>query len=277
LGLWATLEPEREQREIIRRRVAASLATDGSPSSAWFPPGLAAELWKIGLESEAGRWDPAGFPTTDAGRSAWSAARFSEFGMPWRAIRMADGAWRQAGAEVPIEAFPADFQKTSYPLPDESQLKAAALAGGVDWSLLAAVAREESRWNPEALSVAGARGLVQLMPATARAIADRLEMRPPDPVDLFDPGTSLTLGAAELGRLLAEFDGRRAPAIAAYNAGEHQARLWFVQCGENCTDDRYVANISFGATRVYTSRVLAGASIYSSLYGHDPSRAAISD
>ncbi len=139
------------------------------------------------------------------------------------------------------------------------------------------MAREESRWNPKALSAVGARGLVQLMPATARAVAMRLGESPPTPEGLFDPQTSLELGAAELGRLLAEFGGRRAPAIAAYNAGEHQAKLWLDQCGARCTDDLYIATISFAATRSYTSTVLASASFYSSLYPPEHAAATVSD
>jgi len=277
LGIWANLEPDPRQLEGIRIQVGASSENQESFSQTWFRPGLAAELWKIGLETEAGRWDPTGFPNTNAVRSAWTAARFVEFGMPWIAIRMADGAWRQAGSEVPLRGFSLDFQKTAYPLPDRPQVEAAAKAGGVDWSLLAAVAREESRWNPRALSAVGARGLVQLMPATARAVAVRLGESPPTPEGLFDPQTSLVLGAAELGRLLTEFGGRRAPAIAAYNAGEHQAGLWLEQCGAACTDDLYIATISFRATRSYTSTVLAGASMYTSLYASKPPAATVSD
>jgi len=277
LGTWAKLEPDPAQRTTIERRVGLVLETGEKPSTAWFPPGLAAELWSIGLEAEAGRWDPTGFPTADAGRSAWTAARFTEFGMPWMAVRMADGAWRQAGSEVPMDVYPVEFQKTAFPLPNREEVTRAARASGVDWSLLAAVAREESRWNPRALSAAGARGLVQLMPATAVTVADRLGMPPPTPDVLFDPRTSLTLGAAELSRLLAEFGGHHAPAIAAYNAGEHQARLWLQQCGSDCPDDLYVANISFSATRIYTSTVLAGASTYSDLYGEEEESAAVID
>ncbi|MCJ7755021.1 MAG: hypothetical protein MUP13_10705, partial [Thermoanaerobaculales bacterium] len=151
VGLWATLEPDPRQLESIRQRVGGGFKVEEDFSAAWFRPGLAAEFWKIGLETEAGRWDPTGFPNTNAVRSAWTAARFVEFGIPWSAVRMADGAWRQAGSEVPMRGFSLDFQKTAYPLPYRPQLQAAAKAGGVDWSLLAAVAREESRWNPRAL------------------------------------------------------------------------------------------------------------------------------
>lgn len=266
LGLWATLEPDERWMEEIRRRVLDDAGLTVRFSSEWFRPGLAAELWSVGLESEAGRWDPSGFPNSEAGRSAWSAARFAEFGMPWNAVRVADGAWRQAGADVPLRAFPPELRRSTYPLPEEKAVRAAAKRAGIDWCLLASLAREESRWNPRALSAVGARGLVQLMPATARSVAERLGAEQPDGESLFIPETSLLLGAAELARLLEVFDGRRAPAVAAYNAGELQAKLWLEQCGDNCTDSLFVANVSFTTTRAYTATVLAGAEIYRELH-----------
>jgi soluble lytic murein transglycosylase-like protein len=277
LGLWAQLEPDQSQFEDIRRRVAAESNLGEVFAIEWFPPGLAAELWDLGLEAEAGKWDPTGFPHAEAVRSAWSAARFAAFGMPWSAVRTADAAWRQAGSEVPMVAFPVDFQKTAYPLPYREEVRDASRRAGLEWQLLASVAREESRWNPRAFSIVGARGLVQLMPATARSVAGRLGTAPPEPADLFDPATSLRLGAAELARLLDVFGGRAAPAIAAYNAGEQQAKLWLEQCGAGCTDALFVANISFTATRAYTSTVLAGASIYESLYEMDDDRPSPAD
>ena len=87
-------------------------------------------------------------------------------------------------------------------------VRAAAREGGVDWSLLAGVAREESRWDPRALSVVGARGLVQLMPATARYLR----------VDPNDPRENLEGGARYLAEQYRTFGSWRL-ALAAYNAG----------------------------------------------------------
>ena len=77
---------------------------------------------------------------------------------------------------------------------------------------------------------------------------------------------NLALGAAELGRLVEVFGGRRAPAIAAYNAGEMQAKLWLDHCGPGCTDALYLLNISFRTTRSYTAGVMAAANNYAELY-----------
>ncbi len=266
LGRWAALEPDPLVRESLRRRIEDEFVKEEEAQHPRFPPGLAADLWRLGLDREAARWDPSGFPRADARESAWSASKFFDFGYPGRSTRVADGAWRQAGSEVPDSALPTAFQKTLYPLPNPDQVRLAASKGGVDWPLLAAVAREESRWDARAVSAVGARGLVQLMPATAVAVARRIGEPEPTAEDLFEAPINLTLGASELARLIEVFGGRRAPAIAAYNAGETQARLWLEQCGAGCSDALYLFNISFGVTRVYTAQVLSASSRYADLY-----------
>ena len=267
LGRWAILEPDPAELRLIRGMVDAAFATFGSATKPVFSGGLAAELWTIGLERDAARWDPAGWPRGNAVESAWTASKMLEYGFPWRSTRVADGAWRQAGSEVPPSVLPENLRRALYPLPEPVQVRKAAANGGVHWSLLAGVAREESRWDPRALSAAGARGLVQLMPSTAVAVAAASGLSRPSADDLFDPSLNLRLGATELGRLIETFGGRWAPAVAAYNAGEIQARLWLDQCGSDCTSALYLQNISFGSTRAYTAGVLAAALSYGELYG----------
>ena len=267
LGRWAVLEPDSEELRLLRGMVEAAFSGFGSAKPPSFSPGLAAELWTMGLEREAARWDPAGWPRSNAVESAWTASQMMENGFPWRSTRVADGAWRQAGSAVPTSVLPEDLRRALYPLPEPVLVREAATKGGVHWSLLAGVAREESRWDPRALSVVGARGLVQLMPSTAVAVAEASGLPEPSADDLFDPSLNLRLGATELGRLVEAFGGRWAPAVAAYNAGEVQARLWLDQCGSDCTSALYLQNISFGSTRAYTAGVLAAALGYDELYG----------
>jgi tetratricopeptide (TPR) repeat protein len=267
LGRWASLEPDPEEIRLLRGLIEAAFASFGSAVNPTFPEGLAGELWSIGLDHESARWDPAGWPKTNAVVSAWTASQLLEHGFPWRATRSADGAWRQAGSEVPTSALPESLRRSLYPLPNPAFVRRAAEEVGVDWSLLAGVAREESRWDPQALSVVGARGLVQLMPATAVAVAEASGLPAPTPDDLFDPRLNLHLGATELGRLVEAFGGRWAPAVAAYNAGEAQAREWLRQCGPDCTSAQYLLNISFGSTRTYTTEVLSATVSYRELYG----------
>jgi soluble lytic murein transglycosylase-like protein/Tfp pilus assembly protein PilF len=269
LGRWAVLEPDPGELRLLRGLVDAAFASFGSTTDPAFSPGLAAELWTIGLEREAARWDSAGWPRSNAVESAWTASQMLAHGFPWRSTRVADGAWRQAGSEVPTSVLPEKLRRALYPLPEPALVREAAAKGGVNWSLLAGVAREESRWDPRALSAVGARGLVQLMPSTAVAVAANSGLPRPLADDLFGPSLNLRLGATELGRLIETFGGRWAPAVAAYNAGEVQARLWLDQCGSECTSALYLQNISFGSTRAYTAGVLSAAVSYSELYGNN--------
>jgi soluble lytic murein transglycosylase-like protein/tetratricopeptide (TPR) repeat protein len=269
LGRWAVLEPDPGELRLLRGMVDAAFASFGSATDPAFPTGLAAELWTIGLEREAARWDHAGWPRRNAVESAWTASQMLEHGFPWRSTRVADGAWRQAGSDVPTGVLPENLRRALYPLPEPVLVREAAAKGGVHWSLLAGVAREESRWEPQALSAVGARGLVQLMPSTAVAVAANSGLPRPSADDLFDPSLNLRLGATELGRLVEAFSGRWAPAVAAYNAGEVQARLWLDQCGSGCTSALYLQNISFGSTRAYTAEVLAAAISYGELYANN--------
>jgi soluble lytic murein transglycosylase len=232
-----------------------------------FPPGLADGLWRAGLPGEAIRWDPAGMPLGDPEAALWSARGFDRLGAPWLAIRTADAAWRMAGSDVPARGFPEPLLRTLHPLPYPKRVWDSAVGGAVPWALLAGVAREESRWDPTVVSRVGARGLMQLMPATAAATAERLGHPALALDDLFDPAVGLELGAAELSRLYAVFKGQVAPVVAAYNAGEVQAKLWLDQCGSPCPSEWYVANITFTATAGYARDVLAAADTYVDLYG----------
>lgn len=266
LASWSAIEPDAGVLEELRSRYLA--ITTASPSAPpTFPPGLARELWFRGLDAEAVRWHPQGLPTGSTDDLLWSATWLSRLGRPDRGLRLADRAWRSAGAGLPVRIHRRQLRRLLFPLPFADEMQRAVGDGPVPWSLVAAVAREESRWNPEAVSSVGARGLMQLMPATAAELSTRLEQATGAPTDLFDPSVALRLGTAELHRLLDEFDGFTPAVVAAYNAGEAQARLWLDQCGTGCDETSYVAAISFGATRSYTADVLWAASMYRELDG----------
>jgi len=290
VAAWRRLETEAlsDPVEKSRRRAMARTlkleieegALDGFRSSAWaevgleavtdpppFFPGLAARLWSLGLKTSALRWDPSGLPRETPSTTWWTAETELKLGRPWLAISAADRARWQASSYLPPRGLPSALRSALYPLPYESMVRDAAQRHGLDWTLLAGVAREESRWKPTVLSKVGARGLMQLMPATAEATAQANGRPEIHPDDLFEPLISLDLGAAELGRLVKVFKGNRAAAVSAYNAGEAQALLWLDQCGAGCTESRFLAHVSFSVTRGYTEAVLASASVYEELYG----------
>jgi soluble lytic murein transglycosylase-like protein len=267
LGRWARLETEHAALEVLRRKVGAEFGISAPLSTPAFSAGLAGRLWRAGLAAEAVRWNPRGMPSGDVAAATWSASQLEQLGAHSKAIGAADEAWRMAGSDIPVRVFPEQLRRSLHPLPEPELVWRVAVDNAVPWSLLAGVAREESRWNPEVVSVVGARGLMQLMPATAVGVAQENGSSTPTLDGLFDPELSLELGAAEIARLLEVFDGQWAAAVAAYNAGETQAKLWLEQCGDPCSSELYVANISFSTTRKYTSDVLSSASTYVELYG----------
>ncbi len=133
-------------------------------------------------------------------------------------------------------------------------------------ALLLAVARQESQFDPRAVSPAGARGLMQLMPATARAVARELAIDYRPEALLAEPAFNLRLGAHYLGRQLERF-GEPALALAAYNAGPGRVVAWLAQYGDPRGRGRHalvdwIERIPFRETRNYVQRVLEGAEVY---------------
>ena len=257
---WAILEFEDSIRGEIRGLIAAEKPSAPEPSPTEIK-GLAGELHQAGLTRLALRWDPRSYPNDTPGKSLWSAIQAHNF--PRRALRMGDQAWRQWASDFPPDSADLRLLEALYPLPHPEDLRRAIVGRSfLHWPLLAAVAREESRWDPQALSAVGARGLLQLMPATAEKAARREGIESPRPSDLFQRKLNLRLGASELENLLRHFDGFSPAAIAAYNAGTDQAELWQLQCGKNCPMENYVLMIGFDATRNYTADVLLAEAVH---------------
>ena len=134
---------------------------------------------------------------------------------------------------------------------------------GVDPYLLMGIARRESAYNPDALSPAGARGLMQLMPATAAELGQRLGIGDPGPYGVLDPAVNIRLGSRYLGELIERYRGNRLAAAAAYNAGPSRVDRWLRDAPE--AFDLFVESIPFRETRQYVQAVLAYRVIFESL------------
>jgi soluble lytic murein transglycosylase len=139
--------------------------------------------------------------------------------------------------------------------------------------LVLAIARQESAFDKAAVSRADARGLMQLMPATAKDMAKSLSMRFSADRLLTDPNYNLTLGQAYLDKLLDSFDGSYLLALAAYNAGPARVRQWLETYGDpragtiDVVD--WIEAIPFGETRNYIQRVLENLQVYRLRLGDD--------
>ena len=138
--------------------------------------------------------------------------------------------------------------------------------GTAERPLLLAIVRQESAFAPDAMSSVGARGLMQLMPATAAGIAHKLQLQYSLARLTADGVYNLTLGRSYLEQLLDDFGGSYALAIAAYNAGPGRVRQWLHEFGDprgpgiGMVD--WIEMIPFNETRAYVQRVLENLQIY---------------
>ncbi|MEW6601090.1 MAG: lytic transglycosylase domain-containing protein, partial [Nitrospirota bacterium] len=142
----------------------------------------------------------------------------------------------------------------SYPHGYWDTVRMAAGANGLDAYLIAAIIREESRYDPEAVSWAGAVGLMQLMPSTANSLKKKVNIQLRDRSQLKDPRKNILLGSYYLSQLVGEF--RELPlAIAAYNAGKYKLKQWMSRF-YNGDLPEFTENIPYRETRKYVQRVL---------------------
>jgi soluble lytic murein transglycosylase len=154
--------------------------------------------------------------------------------------------------------------ETGYPVVETPQ-------GGPERALLLAVSRQESEFNARAVSPAGARGVMQLMPATAKAVAKAIDVAwRPD--GLHEPPYNMRLGSAYLEDLLGAYRGSYVMAIAAYNAGPGRVSRWVKDFGDPRERDGYelidwIELIPIAETRNYVQRVLEGIEVYRAQLG----------
>jgi peptidoglycan lytic transglycosylase len=169
------------------------------------------------------------------------------------------------------DPVPRAFWEMFYPLGWRGELTAAAGRAAIDPFLVAAVVREESSFFPQARSPVGARGLMQLMPDTARPMARERRLAFNDGELLDDPGASIELGTAYLATLLRDLGDARL-AAAAYNAGPTRAREWWAARRSDDVEV-FVEQIPFNETRAFVKRVMLAWDEYRRLYGAAPSPA----
>jgi soluble lytic murein transglycosylase len=168
------------------------------------------------------------------------------------------GALGDPGIETHFGRWRANERPRAY----AEAVQAAARKYELDPNLLFAVMRVESIYNRRIVSYAGAVGLMQIMPRTGRLIADRLGVENFQVTDLLDPGTNVEFAAWYLASLLRRFDGRLPLAIASYNGGPHNVRLWMRANHPNMPLDAFLERIPFTQTHRYVRRVLTHYAAY---------------
>ncbi len=173
-----------------------------------------------------------------------------------------------AGHVAVGHALPRAFWEMLYPFGWRDDVLAAACRTGLDPYFIAAVVREESSYYPKALSRAGARGLMQLLPATAQPMAEVRGLAFRDGALLDEPRVNLELGASFLAGLLREFGDPRL-ALAAYNAGPSRVREWWTARRTNDVE-AWVEQIPYDETRHYVKRVVLSWEEYRRIWGGGP-------
>ena len=143
-----------------------------------------------------------------------------------------------------------------------SDVALAARQYQLDPALIRAVIHAESAFKPSAISKAGAKGLMQLMPATAKQTAQKNKIAFNNVKDLYDPNVNIMLGSAYYSELLKQFNGNRVLATAAYNAGPGSVRRWLRASNGTLDVMTFIETIPYTETREYVQAVLSYRMIY---------------
>jgi soluble lytic murein transglycosylase len=223
------------------------------------------QLLALGIFREGAPAIREHFPLSEPSLSFTGSLLLARGGEFERAVATAGDLGLRIPNRVPALFLPDAFRELLYPPAFRDLLETQAALRGIDPNLLSAVVRQESRFDPYALSGAGARGLGQFTLQTARRLAGELGLPPPAPDDLYRPEVSLTLSAVYLAQLLRELDGSIPAAVAAYNAGAPQARVW-ASYTHSKEPEEFLTKVGFRETRNYLRQVLTGYAHFSELY-----------
>lgn len=162
----------------------------------------------------------------------------------------------------------AEVWNFAFPIGFSDYIKINAGKNSMNPYLIHAVIREESSYKLDALSRAGAIGLMQLMPLTGNKLSKDTGFKDYSTKSLYIPSTNITLGSLYLKKLIEEHKGNLTLAIASYNAGPHVVAAWLSKYSTDEIDE-FIENIPYTETRNYVKRVLRSYAIYERLYGPD--------
>jgi len=169
--------------------------------------------------------------------------------------------------EGPARDKPEDLWLLAYPQGYWESILTYSKKYGLDPYFVTAIIREESQFHAEALSPAGARGVMQVMPSTGEWVAQAIKMRGFDRSKLFEYDTSVSIGAWYISYLMKRFKGDPILVAASYNAGPEAVSGWLGKNGNGAVRDEFVENIPFSETRGYVKKVLRNYAEYKRIYG----------
>ena len=167
---------------------------------------------------------------------------------------------------VDIPTLPRIYWEALFPRPYWSDLKKFSISNGLDPYLVASLIRQESEFNPLAVSRKDAVGLMQLLPKTGKVVAHQESLKHFNSAQLFTPAVNLQLGTRYFRGMVDKFGGSFQHALAAYNAGSDRVEEWMGQ-GPYRDSPEFVESIPFTETREYVQAILRNAAVYKQLYG----------
>jgi soluble lytic murein transglycosylase len=263
--LSAAAEKRADAFERVRPRVATSSGGTPTPEAARSIE-RARFFLAVGLRDWAERELDVARGRADGAAECLELARvFDDYAMPWRSVRLYEKAragvpWRERAQSAE------DFRYLTHPVPYPVQVVTAAGREGIAPGVLYGMMREESCFDADVVSRAGAVGLMQLMPETARSVARRLDLAPEAGDRLGDPVVNVSIGTWYAADLLREGEGSVVWMLAAYNAGPGAADRWIERGARGAEAVDAVESIDYRETRGYVKRVVEAANVYQALY-----------
>ena len=164
-----------------------------------------------------------------------------------------------------VKQLPRSYWEGLFPRPFWTDVRRFASQNELDPYLVASLIRQESEFNPGAVSRANALGLMQLLPVTGRKVAHELRVRKFSTNDLLAPAVNLQLGTRYFRAMVNQFGGNVQYALAAYNAGADRVQGW-LSAGRYRDTEEFVESIPFTETREYVQAIMRNAMMYRQLY-----------
>jgi soluble lytic murein transglycosylase len=200
----------------------------------------------------------------DPDSGSWSALAeaqiYASYGETFRALRALKRAL-PSSISAPIKSIPLPYWRILFPEPWWETIQAESAKNNLDPYLVASLIRQESEFNPSAVSPANAYGLMQLLPTVGRSMAHAQGTRNFQTFHLLDPITNIQLGTRNLRQTLNKFGGVTEYALAAYNAGDERVTDWQA-AGPYQGIDEFVESIPFTETREYVEAILRNEEMY---------------
>jgi soluble lytic murein transglycosylase len=201
------------------------------------------------------------------GSSEWGALAeakiYASYGETWRAMRYMKRAI-PFYTSAPIDALPLEYWRILFPQPYWSTIQSESEKNGIDPYMVASLIRQESEFNPGAISHANAYGLMQLLPSVGKSMAKEEGIHHFGTNDLLNPDTNIRLGTRYLKQTLEKFNSQPEYTFAAYNAGNDRVNDWQA-IGNYRGMDEFVESIPFTETRDYVQAIIRNEQIYREL------------